>query len=1327
MAQRNIRVGIKMSYVDDYGNIADNGDTLYYGEYEMDPDEGIRYTYVKAPDGHFDILKTENTDLAKDMIDKIVEVGLKDSNNYSPKLTFVLQFDTQDNVSTWNERIEELFKKEFNNLYPTLKPTIMQVKSYDIKRALLMPFYNEKAVVTDFDLTPGRSTRNVGQLTVELFRRLMDETLKFLDQFLEILNEGFNALDDLKMVDMQQDEKLEEISASANSWELICELVRKWMKDTMDKFKLIHKKTTIDLTNYRSNLMCAVKLFSTNEKDQPYIENQFYTNGKSLVSLLTTSKGYALDMKINKGNVNEVLPTLNQNASIRLQGSKKYTVFTSAESLEYQVMTTETLPETKLVYNNTRIDVGDHYEPDFHTWVGADPVKLPWHITFKGGFGDKGAVGYVYNYLWRSNNYKSWGAGWASNNTEALKQNKDLDEFVNTRIDFTMNMPISEIRERFRELTVYTDGWYGMTSMNGDGGIQGFKDASKRCSYHGYGVWANNEKSIPAEKLKVPLRMTNESETAGCAAKITIDVDSLKDDGTWVEVYASPTKGSNYGYTIEHIRHKGWSYGCMSWKYFIRIKDPNTIELLVNYFQHCDGDSGNNVQTQSAGRTSALIVGERKTDATLVVDKAFTDLTKVIKTNPINDKITKNHQYTDNIIAFDKTLTYDTTKIPNAVITMAFNSNFHFQQTQNYRGTCLCGNSLVSGDLTKFSARVWEDRTSNGPQVPAADECNLVNLNSYFDIIDTSELVVKYQPDIDVTDRLVKQIVFNRPFNERDQSFQVFVTVTNSGTSRTVRVWARYYAPGGDSHRRASRVSFSCSGGFIIEPGGNGASVPLLENRPSGKAIEIYDYVMKRSLYAALVKGVQGEFIYGEHKQNVTQWGGTTISKGWDQIVTIGSSEDITIGVNANFDIRRSRNHSGTQHAETWSVYGNLLSVKGSYWSDNSTSGTYPPNQSAPDDIQKDTVAGLEGCQLSISLSRKSLTSDYKEIISKTYVGKITAYFKVSARLESGTKLGLSFRFETGGLGGNRDGGKISYFAKYGVACKNPSKKTLSVTDYYDNSEYRLPDEAEEVNQVNTLSTQFRMVKSNMYEDLNSKIGISNVASLTSLTYGGNYKVGINLNTATLFTKLENQIKVKEKGNGIGFGTLVSGKDGELYRIGTSNIDKLDREKSINDFISAFNKSDVELLTISDDNKPEVSDVFSSGDASTDIIKIIKSDTRVNSNVRFESSNKLSELVVNEPSQISKDDLKSNNADIVFIVNPKLLDNLWTNILNLKVVKYKTDYMDTESILSCFARIDDGNLQLGWKLNTKSSDENTYVQTTETKWKFKVLEVLIDE
>lgn len=1324
MAQRNIRVGIKMSYVDEYGNIADNGDTLYYGEYEVDPDEGLRYTYVKAPDGHFDILRTENTDIAKEMIDKIVEVGLKDSTNYSPKLTFILQFDEQDRVSTWNDRIEDLFKKEFANLYPDLKPTIMQVKSYDIKRAILMPFYNEKAVVTDFELTPGRTTRNVGQLTVELFRRLMDETLKFLDQFLEILNEGFNSLDDLKMVDMKQDVQLGDISAAANSWELICELIRKWIKDTMDKFKMLHKKFTVDLTNYRSNLMCAIKLFSTNERDNPFIESQFFTPEKSVVSLLTTSKGITLDMKINKGNTNEVLPVLNQNASVRLKGGNKYTVFCSAETLEYQVMSTENIPTIKPSYNNTRVVPGDHYEPDFHTWVGSDPVKLPWHLTLRGGFGDKGVVGYVYNYLWRSNNYNSWGAGAGGNNTNCLQQNKDIGEFKNTRIDFTMNMPISEIRRRFKQLTIYTDGWYGMTSMNGSGGIQNYRDGSGRCSYNGYGTWANNEASIPADKIKIPLRMTQESETVGCAGKITVDTDALKDDGSWLLVYSSPTGGSWYGHTIEHMRRKGRAFGCMSWKYYIRVKDPNTIELLVNYIQFIDGDSGNNVQTQSAGRTSALITGEKKTDAILVVDKAFTNSANNIKTNPGSDKISKNYQYTDNIIAFDKTVTYDITKLPNAVITIACKANFQFQESIDHKGTCHSSSSLVYGNLKKWNTRGWDDRTGGGPQVPAASDCGLVDVTDQTSIMDTAEVVVKYQPDVDVTDRLVKQIVLNRPFNERDQSFQIYATVTNNGNNRTVRIWARFYAPSGNSHRRNSRISFSCSGGFLIEPGGDGVSAPLVENRPSGKSLEIYDYIMKRALYAALSGGGQSNFIYGEHKQRVDQWGGGTISRGWDQIISIGSSEDVTIGVNANFDIRRSRDHSGTCWAETWGVYGNLTSTNKSYWSDSSGGGPMPPNQSAPPEIQRDTLAGLNACQVSISINRRNLTSDYKEIFSKTFVGNITAYFKVKARLESGTKLGLSFRFETGGLGNGRDGGKIAYFAYYGVACRNPSRKTLSVTDMQDNQEYKLPDIGDDISPTALSMNTFRMAKFNNTENINSKLDISSVSSLTLILFDGNYKIGINMSLGTLFSKLVRHEEEKEESNFISSkGKLVVGQDGELYILEDKNINKVNRNVSVNDYLSSFDNAKFTEINITDDNTPDSNEMFSV-DKYTDILNIVKNDIRINSNVKFEAVKSTSDFDIDEPIQPSKADIKSNDADMIFTINPRHLDNLWYHLFDLKPIKYKTNSLNTESTLSCFARIDDNNLQLGWRINNKSNDSSKYIQTTKMKWKYNIVEVI---
>lgn len=1336
MAKRNIRVGIKMSYVDEEGNIADNGDTLYYGEYETDPDEGIRYTYVKTPEGNFDLLMTENTGKAEEMIDKIVEVGLKDSNNYSPKLTYVLQLDKQDNVSTWNDRIEDLFKKEFANLYPNLKPTIMHVKSYDIKRAILMPFYNEKAVVTSFELTPGRTTRNIGQLTVELFRRLMDETLKFLDQFLEILNEGFNSLDDLKMVDMKQDEKLGDISTSANSWELICELIRKWMIETSPKFKTRHKKYTIDLTNYRSNLTCGVRLFSSSNVDKPYMETQIYTPGKSLASILSTSsKGINMDMKINKGNTNEVLPPKNQTYTVGLQGGKTYIAFCSAEKLEYQVISTENISNIKPSYNNTRIDTGDHYEEDYHTWLESDPErKDPWHLTISGGFGDKGVVGYVYNYLWRSNNYNSWGAGGDGNNTSCLQQNKDIGEFKNTRISFTMNMTVAEMRRRFKQLTIYTDGWYGMTSTNGSGGIQNFRDGSGRCSYNGYGVWANNEASIPSEKLKVPLRMTNESETSGCAAKITVDIDQLSDDGSWLAVYTSPTGGSWYSYTIEHMRRKGRAFGCMRWIYYIRVKDPNTIELLVNYFQFIDGDSGNSVQTQSAGRTSALIVGEKKTSAVLNVDRVFSDRESLnIKNNPATDLVNRTNITSDSgsisYVGFDKTFTFSTEKIQNPIIAIGINALMRYKHGRDHHGTCGTDNTQVDGTLAKYTVRTFGDGSDHGTNPGSVANCPLVDNESEQTLIDTSEVLVRFQPTGNVTDKVLKQILFTS--NQGSQYYQLLATVTNNGPTRSVRLVSRFYSPGMGG-RNYVRISFSMNVGVIISAGGEGVAVKLEENRPSGKALELYDISAGRALYAPLVTSGSSKLYFSESKAtNSTKTSGSHHILAFSQSQNIGSARELSFGINCNFMMKYSRNHHDTSGTDDWACEGNLSSWRQYRPPGGNNVGHAVPARPAPSDIGN-SLEGINKAEMHWTLNRSSLTSTDKQIYTTgdmanqhyNHVGPGNWYFRVYVKIE-GDIFTVTYKFEmlnSCGSDGNRNIARCSYWAKTALSVSNPTRKTLSVVDLSDGKDYRLPDNSDTLGEIiKSISFRNALFDSHNINDYNSKLNIENIASLKTLLDKRKYLVGINLNIGVAFTELVNMKKIAEDASYCVNNNplMFFGQDGELYTLSSDELIKVNRNESVGDFVDTFS-GQYNLSTIKQsEDEPVLYDIT----RYSQFVNIIKKDIPININTNFHKSNEPVNPAVKDPKKVLIEDLNLRKCDILLTIDPEHLDNVWCQLFDLIPVNYKTNMVDVKVVLSCYARIDDNNLQFGWRLHTKYNGIKSYSQNCEMKWTYNILEV----
>lgn len=1329
MAKRNIRVGIKMSYVDEEGNIADNGDTLYYGEYETDPDEGVRYTYVKTPEGNFDILMTENTKVSEEMINKIVEVGLKDSNNYSPKLTYVLQFDAQDGVNTWNDRIEDLFKKEFSNLYPNLKPTIMQVKSYDIKKAILTPFYGEKTVVVDFELTPGRKTRNVGQLTVELFRRLMDETLKYLDQFLEILNEGFNSLDDLKMVDMKQDEKLGDISSEANSWELICELVRKWISETYDKFKLLHKRYTINLTNYRSNLMCAVRIYSNEDRDRPYIETQMYINKMSLVSILSTCDGRAMDLKINKGNQNIVLPSLNQSSTIRLQGGTEYTVFSSAEKLEYQVMSTENIPTTKLNYNNTRVIPGDCYNPDLHTWVESDKLKNPWHITTKGDPGDHGVIGYVYNYLWRSNNYNSWGAGDDGNNTSCLQQNKDIGEFKNTRVDFTMMMTVSEMRKRFRTITVYTDGWYGLTSMNGSGGIQGFMDVPGRCSYNGVGVWANNEASIPSEKLKVPLRMTNESETSGCAAAITVDLDKLKDDGSWVSVYVSPTNGQWANYSIMHMRRKKRHYGNMKWTYYIRLKNPNTIELLVNYFQYIDGDSGNRVQTQCAGRTSALIVGDKKSTAYLEVKKVYDNSSTIgiIRNDPNADRKAITNVYTNTqYVGFDKTFSY-TVNNKDPVMVIGVNCNFIYKNNRDHHGTQRSSYSITQGNLKDFKITPNQsERNDVGTSIPAVSKCAVVDNTDDISVYNTSEIAIAFIPTSNVTNKVLKQITLHG--SEGQQYYQLLATITNNGNTRSVRIISRFYGPdrGG---RDISRCSFDMCVGVIIMPQSSTVRSQLVSNRPSGRALELYDSKTGTVSYASLVQNIETSFIYGENKQtNVRQDGGDTMSRGWDQNVNHGSSDDIVVGVNCNFTIRKARDHHDTSRSTNWEVAGNLVKfTTREYSMGGRDEGDDIGAQSAPPDLSRETMAGIESCQIVFTIHPSSLTGEYQQIYSKTFAGVITVYFIASAKMNSPTQIAIACRFQLSGLSEGRDKGRMSWYSRYGVAIKASTKTNLSVTDLSNGIDYKLADNYSSIGSMFKSNTMlFTSKNCTMRGNTNvvTPLEVIDVATLRNTTTRS--KIGININSSTLVSKPVALRKVEdESSNYIEDGLLTFSQDGKLITISPNCIYVVDRYESAHEYLNSYNSENEVIEDISvENNLPSslYSDIEFNNDYNPDLINKILVKRPLNSNVIFNNQYSYTNYI-DEPRQPTINDIKLGNADVVIDIDNTQLSYLWDRLFSVNVISYITSDIKIKSLLTCFGRVDGKLLQLGWRMETESTSSYNFITSDIIKLSHNILEV----
>lgn len=613
----NLRLGIILHHIEN-APYADNSETMYYGSVIKDPDMGVRYTFVKSPNGDITLLKTESTDEVLEAIDKLVEVGLESTWEPRPsKLTFLVKWDDVDYVYTWNDRITEQFKIMVDDRFDELKPYISTVNCDDSK-SINMPFISDNAVCVTFEFTTGRSIKYLNKLIPELFRRIMDEHLLIDNKIEELMNDKFLMLDRLKANDSRQDNEVVKAAIADSKAHAVRKNIEDWLNKYNDLFQPRHVMKTFDLTKYQPNQKCYITLTSKVLEDEPVLESDIFTeNGKDAIFVKHTTGGMVLKEVIRWRTGNKLSGSENfAEHTFIAYGGTKLVIYTSSKYTQINVLKTSTLVDD----HSHDIRYGSEIVSDLNIknellmLRESDGAAI--YPTLSGTPPKEGPVAYVYDWIWRAATKSNWGAGWGGNNTQCLKENRDIGDFCNTRKTFLLmdGVTIRDLVNNYETLTIYIDGYYGLASGGGDGGIQSVYDCTpggNRLSYQGYGYQGNNEASIPNNKLRVPLKMTNINQTAGCMSKITIQCSNLKMDGSWCHVYTMPT-GGRFGATIAQGRRKNRLLGCISWTYYLRVKSETELEMLVNYFQNADGDRGNHCFTQAAGRDSYFIYGNKR-------------------------------------------------------------------------------------------------------------------------------------------------------------------------------------------------------------------------------------------------------------------------------------------------------------------------------------------------------------------------------------------------------------------------------------------------------------------------------------------------------------------------------------------------------------------------------------------------------------------------------------------------------------------------------------------------------------------------------------------
>lgn len=609
-----LRLGVILHHIEN-ASYADTSETLYYGSVIKDPDMGVRYTFAKSPNGDITLLQTESTDAVLDSIGKLMEVATESTwEPMGSKLTFLVKWDDVDYVYTWNDRIIDQFKIMVDDRFNELKPYISTV-TYNKNKSIRTPFIQDDMVAVSFEFTKGRSIKYLSKLIPELFRRILDEHLIIDNKIEELMNDKFTILDKLKANDSRQDNDVVKASVADAYAHAVRKNIEDWLNDNNDVFQTKYTVKTLDLTRYPDNQKCFIKLTSNVITDNPILESDIFSeDGNDALFVKCTTSGMVLKEKIRRrtSNILSGSESFAEHTFVA-RGGSKLVIYTSSKDTNINVVRTATAEYNRVKDTRNESEVVHNMLVNKELLMIRESDNKAIYPVLKGTPPKEGAVGFIYDWIWRAATKNHWGEGAAGNNTQALKENRDIGDWCNTRKTFTLmnGITVDDIVNTYETLDIYIDLYCGLASGGGDGGIQGVFDATNgRLSYQGYATLGDNIKSIPANKLKVPLKMTSLESTSGCFVKVSVNCKDLKKDGSWLLVYNMPR--SRWNSTIGQWRRKGWILGLLGWKYYLRvIPETNELEMLVNYDQQADGDRGNRCYTQGASRDSYFIYGNK--------------------------------------------------------------------------------------------------------------------------------------------------------------------------------------------------------------------------------------------------------------------------------------------------------------------------------------------------------------------------------------------------------------------------------------------------------------------------------------------------------------------------------------------------------------------------------------------------------------------------------------------------------------------------------------------------------------------------------------------
>lgn len=623
----DIRLALLYQKIDNNSILNDPADTIYYGARIKDPDFGIHYTFLKSPNGDIGLLRTENTDKVLEDISNLIEVCVDEVKESPVKLTFLLKWNSTDNITTWGDTITNEFLLEFSKSFEKLKVTI---PSYLInnKKYQLTPFLSDENVAISFKLTDGRDILYLKEAIPELFRRIYNEELISIDNIDKLFKDSFLEMDLLKANDSRQDNDVIKASIVTLRSQAIRKNIEDWLNANINLFQSTYYKYDIDTRVYSNNMRCYILLESKNILDDPVIISEISTND-SLMFVKHTTSGYPLNTEIRYAAKNklEVAEQIRDHTFV-MYGNQQGVIYSSTPNLLVKVIrTTEVAPLEYMEKHDTLIS---EYLENNGLIFKQGGRYYTFNIT--GSPSKNSEVGKVRDFIWRMATKTGWGAGWGISNTDALKQDRDIGDACNTRTIIPLSITLEDLKA-FDTLKIYIDDWYAVASGGGNGGIHYYNDYTGRMCYQGYAVYANNEASIPTSKLNIPLIMDNEIDAQNAHLKLDLDMKTFKWDGSWNRIYNAPT--GNHGLSVSQTRRKNRLLGGYNFRYYLRIRDNKYLELLCEYQQNADGDDGDNCYTQGAARMGIYIHGNKLNTMRINIIDYFTK--EIVYSYPATD------------------------------------------------------------------------------------------------------------------------------------------------------------------------------------------------------------------------------------------------------------------------------------------------------------------------------------------------------------------------------------------------------------------------------------------------------------------------------------------------------------------------------------------------------------------------------------------------------------------------------------------------------------------------------------------------------------------